>query len=389
MSQPMQKPTKRNRRRLRVEVFFAFVLLLLGIYVAGYVYTHVLQADVEQMRIEAGYVDPPTAFNGVIIRDEAVYRGVTGVNLNFHVEEFRRVRAGHMVAGGISVSRPGVVSFHVDGLENAFTPANMGNIPRNAIQAQTQRYEHYIEETAEDYETPIRDAFRVVRGNDWFVAAYVPMPYAQNWFIDLSLTIFMQDDEELVPLNVSVYRLLHDGDDVYVVFRTNSSVLRFINHRFITFQLQQNPVQGLKIPTTALVELSAFPVPRDFAWERYGMMTTDHYIGNGETVIEPVSGWVSSDGTTFYILADGSNLRVGDTIIHEGIPFTLDFIRAVPGVFVANRGHALFRQVTLPLHFDYNNSGFIILDIATNPYIRLFDWIVVDGQNVDNRLLLN
>ncbi|MCL2236312.1 MAG: hypothetical protein FWB98_07735 [Defluviitaleaceae bacterium] len=387
-----QIPRKTTRRRLRVEVFFAFVLLLLGVYVAGYVYTHVLQADVEQMRVEVGYTDPPTGFAGVIIRDEAVYRGVRGVNLNFHVEELRRVRAGQLVASGIVASRPGVVSFHVDNLEGAFTLENMDSIARNAIQVQMT--EDIYEETEEFYENEydeiaIRDAFRVVRGNDWFIAAYVPLSYAQNWFVELNLTIFLQDGGDLVPLRVMVYRLLREGDDVYVVFRTNFETLRFIDHRFVTFQLQQNPVQGLKIPSSALVELSTFPVPRDFVRERYQMMTVDHYIGNGEIVVEAVAGWVSSDGTTFYILAEGSNLRVGDAIYHDENPFVLDFIESITGVFVANRGHAVFRQVVLPLQFGYRPSEFVILDVAQNPYIRLFDWIVVDGQNVDNRLLLN
>lgn len=389
MDHMISKPRKHNKRRLRVEIFFIFILLLLGAYVLGYVHTHGLQANVEQMRIEAGYTEPPTTFGGVIIRDEVVYNGAPGVNLHFNVEEHRRVRAGHVVAGNIAVGRPGVVSFHVDGLENAFTPGNMGNIPRNALQNHRQSYGYYNEETPEGNENQIHDAFRVVRSNDWFVASYIPMVYAQNWFVGLNLTIFIQDDDGLVPIDMSIYGLQHGAEEAYVILRTNSYVLRFINHRFITFQLQENPVQGLKIPTTALVEISTFPVPREFIWERYQMATVDLYTGNGEIVIRPVFGWTSSDGAIFYILSDVGGLRVGDIILQQDNQFTLEFIRTVPGVFVSNRGHANFRQVTLPLQFDYNESDFIVLDMAANPYIRLFDWVVVDGQGVDNRLLLN
>ncbi|MCL2854714.1 MAG: hypothetical protein FWE21_03750 [Defluviitaleaceae bacterium] len=382
MNQPPKNPQK---RRLRVEVFFAFVLVLLGVYVAGYVYTHVLRADVEQMRIEMGYADQPTGFNGIIIRDEAVYRSPHGGNLTFRVQELRRVRAGQEVANGVAVSRPGIVSFHVDGFENTFTPDTMGNIPRNAMEIQLP------ESDEQDYEQApqAQNSFRVVRGNDWFIASYVPMIYAQNWHVDLNITIFINDGDELIALPVMVYRLLHSGNDAYVVLRTNFEVLRFINHRTVTFQLQQNPVQGLRVPASAIVELSTFPVPRDFVQERYRMMTVDRRISDNETAVEPVAGWTSSDGTVFYILADGSNLRVGDTISNDGNPFVLGFIQTVPGVFVANRGHAVFRQITLPLQFGYNETDFVILNPANNPYIHLFDWIVVDGQNVDNRLLLH
>ncbi|MDR2183833.1 MAG: hypothetical protein LBE55_06625, partial [Clostridiales bacterium] len=61
------------KRKLRIEAFFAFVFFLVILYIIGYFYTSARRPEISQMRLEMGVIAQPAAFNGVIIRDEAVY----------------------------------------------------------------------------------------------------------------------------------------------------------------------------------------------------------------------------------------------------------------------------------------------------------------------------
>ncbi|MDR2168270.1 MAG: hypothetical protein LBE35_10565 [Clostridiales bacterium] len=477
---PARRPQKRPpKRKTGTNLFFAAVFVLLGIYVVGYIYNHVLRDDVDQVRIEAAYMDIAASFAGVIIRDEVVEFATRSGEIVFHVEQHTRVRRGHAVASirdsvaasylndlanieqeailraqagsvanqgeinlhnsqilailnsaefgenadisalqelgarigneiarrnelyfagdfelagqratavanfsgasvNISAQTPGIVSIYMDGLEEVLTPANLTNIPISTIQGNRQNF------AAERNIFQGDGAFRIIRTNDWYIAAHIPRVYAQNWTTQTNITIFVNQPDGILPLNVEVYRLVDQGLDFYAVFRTNFETLRFIDQRNISFQLRQNPAQGLRLPRSAIVERSIFPIPLDFARDEYEMMVA--VLDSGRTV--PISGWISNEGNEFYVLADGSNLRVGDIIVSGDENFTIEFIEVVQGVFVSNRGHALFRQIYLPQNF-HADADYIVLDPEENPHIRLFDWIVRDGGNVENRLLLN
>jgi hypothetical protein len=483
------------KRKPATNLFFAAIFVLVGIYVVGYIYNHVLRDNVDSVRIEAAYMDVAATFAGVIIRDEAVYHATLSGEIIFHVEQHSRVRRNTVVAGirdwvatdqtdgseqasgqqaalnsqfggqmlndveisqannqilamiesagfaanveisdlqelgarvsreiagrnqlyfagnsgladaqieshaatatqaaasNISAQTQGIVSFYMDGLEAVLTPNNLTNIPIATTRAQSQNF------TAERQISQGQGVFRIVRSNDWFIAAHIPRHYAQNWTTNSQITIFVNQPDGILPLNVNPYRLIEQGNYFYTVFITNFETLRFIDQRDISFQLRQNPAQGLQIPRTAIVQLSIFPIERDFVRDDYEMMVVTRNDGR----ILAVAGWISNDGAYFYALADGSNLRVGDVLIHEELgDFTIELIEVVHGVFVTNRGHTLFRQIHLPQNFNqnvtqnsYNNfnaADYIVLDAAENPHIRLFDWIIRDAGDVDNRLILN
>jgi len=374
-----QKPQRpeQPKRKIRTELFFLGALIIGAIYLVGYLSTHTFGDSVGQVRIEQGYMSAPPVFSGVIVRDEAVY-GSSAANMIFHVENHTRVRRGHAVAsmqgGGSATSEsPGVVSFHTDGFETLLTPSNLESVARSMIDGQSHAAAHAA-------------AFKVVRSHDWYVASYIPRDYMPSAPANTAITIFVAQPDGLLPLDAMIYRLIDRGAYFYVVFQTNLETLRFIDQRHISFQFQRNPEPGLRVPSSAVVERSAFPVPADFVTgDYYGTLTV---LREGSSSRVAVAGWWASGGATFYILADGGNFRVGDVLVHEGELSTLDTIEVMLGVFVANRGHTAFRTITMPENFDAD-SDYIILSPLANPNIRLFDWIIADASAVYNRLLLN
>jgi len=370
---------KPPKRKLYTWLFFVFIFIVIGAYIAGYIYTHMTGDGVELMRVEMGYAVPQAAFDGVIVRDEVVYSGI----LLPAFDEHQRVRGGQMLASGVYAQSAGTVSGLTDGFEGLLSPQGITAVTRDII-ADVQNAE-------------FTQGIRVVTSNDWYIAAYMPADYARNLRAGLTMTIFVHisDEDDKLPLAVMVERLQQRVDDYFIVFTTNAEMLRFIDERGIVFSISQNPVEGYKIPRTALVERSVFPVPREFVTDRY-LGTNTVEIGDGRRV--PVGGWF--DGDYFLILADGGYLRANDVILVtidesdetlvqiESKTYTLDRIEVVTGVFQVNMGFTTFRTVVLPENYSRDDE-YIVLNPAENPFLRLFDWIAKDARNVDNRLLLN
>jgi len=374
-----ERPTRR-KSIIKTNWFFIVLFAILTIYMFGYIRNNVLATTTDQVRIVAYYMYTPPTFAGVIVRDEIVQHSIQSGEILFDLENHTRVRQAHRVAtaGGfipIFAEYAGVVSFHTDGFESALTPANVTSVPasinENAPYTQCDRI------------------FRIVRSNDWFVVAHVDPAYVwgRGWQIGQTLTIFVHQPEGIVPLVTTIDSLIsHNSIYYHLVLRTNFETLRFIDQRNIVFSLQQTPAQGLRVPSTAIVSRSIFSVPRDFVQLRYETTTVQREGADGSL---PVSGWVSNDGERFYILAEGSNLRLGDILIHEEGRFVIEIIDTVQGVFMTNRGHALFRQISLPQNIILDEVEYVVLDPSQNPHIRLFDWIVSDARDAGNRLLVN
>ena len=301
-----------------------------------------------------------------------------------YANERERALAGMARAiSNVPATSSGIFSNMVDGLESQLNIANLSNISRELTTAAVQLPTFYSPEVAAG------DAlFRIVRSNDWFIAAYVNRAYADTWSPNTTVTLFVEEAAAIVPLAVQVHSLTDAGpDEVLVVFRTNNDLMRFLDRRNITFSLARGAQEGFKIPQTAIVERSRFPVPAEFVFIENNVRAVNLMTGGG-VVIESVTGSFSSNGELFFIMADSTRLRVGDVLVMGDAQFILDTVNTVPGVFVTNIGATQFREVNITGFFD-ENADYIILDPSRNPNLRLFDRIVSDARAVSDRLLLH
>jgi len=163
--------------------------------------------------------------------------------------------------------------------------------------------------------------------------------------------------------------------------------MHFIDTRFVVFQLDQDPQDGLKIPRTAIVEQSRFTVPYNLISWQHGLPTVTVMMGDAARV-ESVWGSQSPDGEWFHIMADASNLRVGDTLVGLYGSFALTEIEIPTGVFITNMGATMFREIFLDGLFA-ENSEFVILDPLRNLNLRLFDRIIADARVISDRQILH
>ena len=283
----------------------------------------------------------------------------------------------------VAVQQSGVLSVAVDGLEGVASIANLAALPQEVFYSERGMDLPQLNVGAGD------DIFRVVRSNDWYIAAYLPEEYVAGAGLSVGAgaVLYVEIGGGLLPLTVQVYRLVDRGREFYVVFQTNRDMMRFIDTRHVVFQLTQNAREGFKIPWTAIVERGRFPVPEEFVFMQGGVNAVNLRIGEGIRT-ESVLGFRSACRTIFYIMADASGLRVGDELVGADGSFSLESIETVPGVLVTNIGATQFRAIDLEGNFA-QNADYVILDPARNRGIRLFDRIVADARNVPDRFLLH
>ena len=288
----------------------------------------------------------------------------------------------------IAVANSGILSVLIDGMETIANYSNLLNISREIIMN--------IDLPPMQMATQViggDEIFRVVRSNDWHIAAHLPMEYVANngLVAGNAATLHVRTPTGLLPLDVSVYQISARNfagvEEYLVVFHTNREIMRFIDIRHLTFQLAASPQEGLKIPRNAIIERGRFSVPDEFVFVHDGVNAVMLQIG-ATTRIEPVLGMRSADGLTFYILADSAVMRVGDEIFTATDSFILDEIEVVTGIFVTNMGVADFRFISFEGIFDANDD-YVVLDPMQNLGLRLFDRIVADARNVTDRQILH
>jgi len=282
----------------------------------------------------------------------------------------------------VRAGQSGIFSNVVDGLEGQLTVNNLSSISRELIADSVYPPAFY------NPEVDVGDSlFRIVRSNDWYIAAYISHEYTINWMTGSFVTLFVENGEAVIPLDVQVRNMTDVGGEVYVVFQTNNDLMRFIDRRHISFRFARDAREGFKVPQTAIVEASRFPVPSQFVFIEGNVMAVNIMMGDS-IVTDSVTGSFSADGVMFNIMSDSSRLRVGDTIVMDDVTFRIETINTATGVFVTNLGATIFREITTEGSFA-ENAEYIILDPARNPNLRLFDRIVADARAVSDRLLLH
>ena len=89
-----------NKRRKYSDggVILGFMLFMLIIYLGGYIHAFISRERVPETVVVMGSIEPVLVFNGVIIRDETVYRSNAHGILVYHMQDREKVRAGGLAA---------------------------------------------------------------------------------------------------------------------------------------------------------------------------------------------------------------------------------------------------------------------------------------------------
>jgi hypothetical protein len=294
-------------------------------------------------------------------------------NRNMYGEQLQQAK--HDMATEVS----GVVSLRLDGMEEVLT---VNNLPNLTIERTRQKIPAAsVAGGAVSTGDPL---FKILTSNTWYIVSYMDKAETVGWAENMRRTIYILKNGVFTELETRVHILQNAGEFSYVVFSTNSRVLDFIDMRSVVFRTESGLMEGLRIPNTAIAEMTLLVVPNGCV-NAAGKVTVINPNGR-ETAVD--AAVVSSDGEFSYLTLENNRLRLGNILVnHEtGGIFEITEVRIRRGVFLNNIGSTDFREINMD--GSVRNAEFTILCRSANPNIRMGDNIIKDVRNVEDRQLV-
>ncbi|MCL2699201.1 MAG: hypothetical protein FWE68_02725 [Defluviitaleaceae bacterium] len=273
--------------------------------------------------------------------------------------------------------RSGVVSFVIDGLEDVLTLDRLDDLTPEETHMLVD-YSNMVRVREAEEGDPL---FKIINSNAWYIAAYIPVEYVNNWNVGDHRTIYIQDGGSSTGVEMRVDRVERGGAEFYVVLRSTRNLLDFLHLRNVRFKITSSEHTGYKIPTAAITTQTLLKVPREYMIDDDGLKLIK-YTENGEETISVRMQY--SDSHYFYVFQDMGRLVLHDRIRMPNAPYTihnLSDVHNVRGVFVVNRGYAEFRRITIDHRIPLSGE-YVILDPSRNPELRLHDRISADARTL-------
>lgn len=272
----------------------------------------------------------------------------------------------------ISASSGGIVSYYTDGLEETINISRLDNITKEETSMETDTFD------IKTYVSQNDRVFKIVNSNNWYIAAYIPNNYIEEWKEGDSVVIYTDNDKTDGKVYANIYKLVSEEEESYVVLEITKDLIDYIDRRSINFEISRSEV-GLKIPVSAVVSKTTLKIPKKYVKDGYIIKITEN--GKESLLIENSGG--DEEGKYIYTPENKSILKLGDEIQN---PDSIEDIYEVKevintqGVYIINSGIAEFK--TLNTDDVIENSTHIIIKPENNPQIRLYDRILTDTTDI-------
>ncbi|NLK37566.1 MAG: hypothetical protein GX299_05730 [Epulopiscium sp.] len=286
----------------------------------------------------------------------------------------------------ITAKEGGILSFQVDKLEDSITPEKIDSITKEQTKMNTEVMTLSRTKMVEA-EEPI---FKLVTNNQWDIVSYVPADIASSWEVGDSKILQAMVGEEQKSVSVTITSLDKTEKEVRVVFHSTKGILDFIGLRNISFTVQSEALQGIKVPKDAIIEKTLLKLPIQCIVEENGEEGVIKMSGKKGTFVKLTVTKYDEEQGFAYVIQDFNLLKVGEVILQElddknQVEYTVTDVSTYKGVYIANSSIARFRMVdVLGENIDY-----AIIRPGTSAYeLQPYDTIVSDAKKIEEGQVL-
>ena len=273
--------------------------------------------------------------------------------------------------------RSGLISYYSDGMESL----SLQNMDASAFRQKAKMTDLRTRESVAAG-SPV---YRLVSSQKWEIVLAVSED-EYNRLSDLAkrdintLKVTFVNDNFTSRATV---RCEKKGDDCYAVLTFEDYVQRYMNSRYLSIRLLLSETKGLKIPSSSLIEKEVYRIPERFltkSRESDGGYTVNileaDSKGGKEIRKKDVTVYQREDG---YASISTDGLENDDIICSEDKKdrFTLVETAVIQGVYMVNRGYAVFKPVTIVRR----NDDYCIVS-PENSGIVLYDRIILNSNTI-------
>ncbi|MCI7657416.1 HlyD family efflux transporter periplasmic adaptor subunit [Anaerotignum sp.] len=277
-----------------------------------------------------------------------------------------------------SVTAPesGVLAFSYDGLEETLTTEALEEITVGQVSG-SEKMAYISKVKNVEQGDPL---FRIVRSNRWYIVSNFPANEVLDWKVGDKKKLNLINEDSTTAVSATVYAITPGETETKVVFSCFTHMDQFINSRTISFSLESEAVEGLKIPNNAIVEKSLLKIPLDCLTESGGNQGVLLINGDNSKFIPTTI--ISSDDSYAYLAQSDQSLKLGDVILQgtgeTAGQYTVAEVETMAGVYVANSSMAKF----VPITVLEQNQEYAIVKSNSNYGLQVYDTIVSDAKNI-------
>ena len=275
----------------------------------------------------------------------------------------------------LTAQESGVLCLSYDGLEEQYSPEQADAVTKKDIGA--------VKVNVISKAKGVQDGdplFKIVESNQWYIVSYLPASESDSWQKGDTVAINAMSDEDTFALDAKVESISSgEGEkENKVVFSCYEYMSEFMEDRTLSFSLESQAVEGLKIPNDAIVEKSLIRIPRVYLTENLGSNGVMLVQGESSRFVD--LSILTSDADNVYIEQENGSLKLGDVITQSSgeSQYTISELEPCPGVYVANSSMAKF----VVIEILEQNQEYAIVKAGNLTGLQPYDAIVSDAKNI-------
>ncbi len=279
----------------------------------------------------------------------------------------------------ISTPVSGIVSFLIDGFEEVYSIENMLNLRNEQTTMEINTKEKRNSVNGEE-----KTIFKVVKSDEWYIAAYIPENIVKSWYVGDIKKITVNDKS----INMKVNQIVEGVSEKLVIFSSDRGMLDFLSERSINFEVGTQSYEGLKIPNTALVETTFLKIPTAYVTESMGQDCVIKAQEVGNILVDIEISFTDDTEEFVYVRQDFDVLKLGDKLIEPNSEnpseYRISEVTTSKGVYVVNNGVTELKTVEVL----GENETYSIVNASKKRSLKAYDRIVSDAKNITENQII-
>lgn len=279
-------------------------------------------------------------------------------------------------------SQTGMISYVVDGFEDVE--------PSQVEESMFDRATYERQQLANGELTAAGDpAYKLITSDNWRIVFRMNDQDKADFGDSKSLRIKLTDAD--ISTTAGLETIIGADGNSYGVLSLTGYLTYYADDRFLSFEITQNNVSGLKIPERSITTKDFYVIPSVYLY-------TDDAGNEGfykEVITETgtaseftVTDIYNNDGEYCYIeCTDSSPLKVGDVVVDREDStdrHQISLQKPLEGVYNINKGYTVFKRIE---RLESSN-GYCIIARNTSYGLSVYDHIVLDASVVGDGQIL-
>ncbi len=296
------------------------------------------------------------------------------LNLNNYINELVRDNTFSEIKSGTTISAldaaysgtAGVVSYQIDGHESdlisGFAPKDV-NVSNYFEIAQNGKFVSKGD-----------NLLKVVSNDKWFVV-FEGKNNRYDSYLDKRIKINFPSKGFITYAKLLKISGLNNKE--YYCLEFDEYIEQFLDRRVLDFEMVFKEVNGLKIPSKAIVEKECFAIPKEYLIVDDDGNGSFYKLEMGNPVSIDVD--VAKEDDSYYYVTSNEKLNIGDILYKSTTErMELKSFTKIYGAYNVNKGYAVFRNIEVL----NTNNDYAIIKKGTSFGLSDYDRIVYDAKKV-------